>query len=71
MVRVRVRLGYTMAICLVLQHQVSPQLSGLEVEGNHSSAILAGLPYLRPSTFSQSAHSVAGLFFQSPGSSLS
>ena len=24
MVRVRVRLGYTMAICLVLQHQVSP-----------------------------------------------
>jgi len=26
MVRVRVRLGYTMAICLVLQHQVSTQL---------------------------------------------
>ena len=25
MVEVRVRLGYTMAICLVLQHQVSPQ----------------------------------------------
>jgi len=24
MVRVGVRLGYTMAICLVLQHQVSP-----------------------------------------------
>jgi len=23
-VRVRVRLGYTMAVCLVLQHQVSP-----------------------------------------------
>ena len=27
MVRVRVRLGYTMAICLVLQHQVSPYIS--------------------------------------------
>jgi len=26
MVRVRVRLGYTMAICLVLQHQVSTAL---------------------------------------------
>jgi len=26
MVRVRVRLGYTMAICLVLQHQVSPTI---------------------------------------------
>ena len=26
MVRVRVRLGYTMAICLVLQHQVSPPI---------------------------------------------
>jgi len=24
MVRVRVRLGYTMVICLLLQHQVSP-----------------------------------------------
>jgi len=27
MVRVRVRLGYTMAICLVLQHQVSPVIA--------------------------------------------
>jgi len=26
MVRVRVRLGYTMAICLVLQHQVSTEI---------------------------------------------
>ena len=26
MVRVRVRLGYTMAICLVLQHQVSTNM---------------------------------------------
>jgi len=26
MVRVRVRLGYTMAICLVLQHQVSTHI---------------------------------------------
>jgi len=32
MVRVRVRLGYTMAICLVLQHQVSTKLVRMRSE---------------------------------------
>jgi len=43
MVRVRVRLGYTVAICLVLQHQVSPSFLESSYSLSHFANLLHAL----------------------------